>query len=415
MDDRLSPGNGDEQNRRTGWNELFKRLYRPGPLLVFFAVAFGLMLWLAWSLLQPPSAPSIDPPAPELVQPAPPPSPASIPYEEPTATTRLEDEVFRVDLVLAGILRQQGDGVSFVLENVEVRSQGNSTYHFQEMRVPAELEELVRQRLAALEPEVTLAEERVGRVVVSVGPVATHRLLFERSSAVPPPRPPAGPDGPRMAIVIDDLGEDLGFARGLAALPVPVAFSVWPMSSHAAESARIGTEAGQDVLVHLPMEPKGYPDVRPGPGALLVGMTADEIRETTARNLSLLPGAIGVNNHMGSRFTENAPAMHVALAEMKRRGLFFLDSLTSGRSAGSATAHELGLRHYVRDVFIDNVAEVPAILVQLRKAEALARSSGTAIAIGHPHSATLQALRQWSAALDGRVRVVRLSELPARQ
>ena len=164
----------------------------------------------------------------------------------------------------------------------------------------------------------------------------------------------------------------------------------------------------------MPMQPKGYPKVDPGSHPLLVTMTADQVQETVRRAIERVPGAIGLNNHMGSQFTENIRGMHAALSAIKAKGLFFLDSRTTAETVGEGEAQRVGLRFYKRDVFLDNEQNVTAVLLQLRKAEALARSRGHAIAIGHPHQETLAAIKKWLKEKDDSVSVVPLSALPAR-
>ncbi|NCA83110.1 MAG: divergent polysaccharide deacetylase family protein, partial [Opitutae bacterium] len=190
----------------------------------------------------------------------------------------------------------------------------------------------------------------------------------------PAPQPPAAKA--RIALVIDDMGEDVGFAKGLAALDVPVAFSIWPDSGNRDAVLKIARSHQREILIHLPMQPKGYPQVDPGRHALLIKMTAEQIQAATQRAIGLVHGAIGVNNHMGSAFTENGPAMRAALETMKQKGLFFLDSRTTAQTVGVQEAKKLGLRHYQRDVFLDNEQDVAAILKQLRQAEAVARKKG---------------------------------------
>lgn len=150
------------------------------------------------------------------------------------------------------------------------------------------------------------------------------------------------------------------------------------------------------MIVHFPMEPMGYPKVKPGDDALFVDMNAADIKNQIAKNLKIISEAIGVNNHMGSRFTANRPAMKVALEEFKKNGLFFLDSLTSTKSVGRSVAKSVGIPFYERDIFLDNVKDVTAITHQLKKSERVAMKKGYAIAIGHPYKETLMALRQWS-------------------
>jgi hypothetical protein len=213
-----------------------------------------------------------------------------------------------------------------------------------------------------------------------------------KTEPTPLPITPLPGETARLAIVIDDLGESLSLAKALANLPYPVAFAVWPQASHTHATARLALEHGLDLLLHHPMDPKGYPEVDPGPGAIFHTMTPDEVRATLVRNLDSIPGVQGVNNHMGSRFTEDAAGMKSVATELAARKLYFLDSYTSAESVAYHVARQAKVPSLRRDVFIDNVAERDAVLAMLAKAEAVARRKGQAVAIGHPHPGTIEAL-----------------------
>jgi hypothetical protein len=159
------------------------------------------------------------------------------------------------------------------------------------------------------------------------------------------------------------------------------------------------------------MEPLDYPKIDPGPGALLVGMDQAKVQGIIAANLEQVPQAVGMNNHMGSRFTSSRQGMLTALAEIQGRQLFFLDSLTSPDSVARQAAHQTQTPYLRRNIFLDNTREPQAISYQLQKAEQLALSQGQAIAIGHPYEATLQALAEWQHHRDTRVELATLSEL----
>jgi polysaccharide deacetylase 2 family uncharacterized protein YibQ len=214
-----------------------------------------------------------------------------------------------------------------------------------------------------------------------------------------------------VAIVIDDLGYSLPAAQRLAALGLPLGFSILPRSPHAQEIARLAKAQGLEILVHLPMEPRSYPHLTPGPGALLVAMGENELRRQTKANLDQLPGAVGVNNHMGSRFTESAQALQPVLEVIGQAGLFFLDSATSPRSQAQDLARRMGLAQGQRDIFLDHEPSLPAVERQLERLLALARGQGQAIAIGHPHPTTIQVLEQASARLRAEVELVPVSRL----
>lgn len=218
----------------------------------------------------------------------------------------------------------------------------------------------------------------------------------------PAPVPVAGPrsdivlpDGPRIAIVIDDVGLDVAAARRTIALEAGVSIAVLPYAEAAGTVSAEAAAAGHDVLLHMPMEPVGLAD--PGPNALRVGLSDADLRARMRWAMAQVPGAVGLNNHMGSRFTADPRAMRVALGALAENDPLFLDSLTTGESRGRAVADGLGLRTLQRDIFLDHVLTPAEIAARLAETEALARSRGWAVAIGHPHPETLDALEAWIA------------------
>jgi polysaccharide deacetylase 2 family uncharacterized protein YibQ len=203
---------------------------------------------------------------------------------------------------------------------------------------------------------------------------------------------PAGQ--PVIAIVIDDMGVDRARSLRMVDLPGPLTLSVMTYAEGAGDLAGRARRAGHEVMAHLPMEPLD-PKENPGRGALRVTMDNAAIRATLAADLDPWSGYVGINNHMGSKFTGDRARMNVVMAELKTRGLLWLDSKTVPGSAGTVAAQAAGVPYVERDVFIDNEQTIAAVLAQLAEAEKIARARGTAIAIGHPHDATLQALSQW--------------------
>ena len=217
---------------------------------------------------------------------------------------------------------------------------------------------------------------------------------------------------PRLAIVIDDMGPDIDKLRQLLDVGGPVTVAVMPHQRFSRETANEAYMGGLDVLMHLPMEPQDLKAHDPGKGALLVAMTPPEVRTQIEDGLATIPHAIGINNHMGSRFTENEPLMGEVLDVLRDKDLFFLDSRTSSRSVAIKLATRMGVPNAGRNVFLDNTREVGYIKKQIFEAVRLAKKNGTAIAIGHPYPETIQALRETLPELAASgVRVVRLSEV----
>jgi polysaccharide deacetylase 2 family uncharacterized protein YibQ len=142
------------------------------------------------------------------------------------------------------------------------------------------------------------------------------------------------------------------------------------------------------------MEPRGYPLKNPGKGALFVSMGERELLCQLRKDLEAVPFIKGVNNHMGSRFMEHGEKVRLVLQELKKRGLFFLDSRTTSKSQGYQIARELALKTDKRDLFLDNETDVKDIQAQLEKLIRIARDNGTAIAICHPYPTTISALKE---------------------
>ena len=140
-------------------------------------------------------------------------------------------------------------------------------------------------------------------------------------------------------------------------------------------------------------------------------MTAAQLEQALVDNLARLPDVDGANNHMGSKLTKDKKAMRIVLAHLHGSGKFFLDSLTTPRSCVKDVSKTLGMRYYRRHIFLDNTATEHAILLQLKKAESLARRTGVAVAIGHPYPATLSALESWAKTRDMRIVVCRIQDI----
>jgi uncharacterized protein len=213
-------------------------------------------------------------------------------------------------------------------------------------------------------------------------------------AAKPPAIPASRPKGPgQVAIIIDDMGTNMQELQTLLSIKLPLTFSVIPSLAHAKGVAEAAHGAGAQVMIHMPMEPEGYPQQRMEKIGLLLAMDGPEIVERVNGYFRSVPFAVGANNHMGSRFTQDAEKMELVLKVLKGRGMFFVDSRTSPASVGYETARALGLKCATRQVFLDNVQDEAAIGKQLAQVAAIARKKGAAIAICHPHPSTIRALK----------------------
>lgn len=187
----------------------------------------------------------------------------------------------------------------------------------------------------------------------------------------------------RLALIIDDFGNDMGGTDEILALPVKLTVAVMPFLPTSREDARRAHERGHDVLLHLPMEPKqGRPEWL-GPGAIRSGMTDEEIRKRVEAALEQVPYAVGINNHMGSKITGDERVMSVILEVCRDRGLFFVDSKTNYHSVVPHLSREKGLPQLANDIFLDDLHSEKHMSGQLRKVQQWLENRESCIMIGH--------------------------------
>lgn len=199
----------------------------------------------------------------------------------------------------------------------------------------------------------------------------------------------------RVAILIDDIGQDMNALYELLEINAPLSFAVLPHQPYSGEAAEMLHLKQRDILLHLPMEPQSYPKDRPGNGALFLSMSDKEIRKQFQKNLETVPYAKGVNNHMGSRFTEDADKMLVVMNALKEKGLFFVDSRTTKDSKAREAAKKIGVPFLARKIFIDNDQNYQASLENLtrRLQDPGMQGNGPLLFIGHPYPSTISAIR----------------------
>lgn len=213
---------------------------------------------------------------------------------------------------------------------------------------------------------------------------------------------------PKIAIVIDDLGGSKNAAVEILKIKAPLTLSILPRQPYSEWIAEEGHKLGHDIIAHIPMEAeKSY---KLGEGGLYIWMTDEELAETLNKNLHSIPHAIGVSNHMGSAFTQDVRAMTVLVSELKKRNLFFLDSLTSSKSVGFHLAKMKGLKAVNRDIFLDDVNSPVEIEKQWKKLVNIAEKNSHAVLLAHPRRNTIEFLQETLKNNKG-VAVVPLSEL----
>jgi polysaccharide deacetylase 2 family uncharacterized protein YibQ len=264
------------------------------------------------------------------------------------------------------------------------------------------IRDVERQR-AAFPPSSAPSKDRAPEKTPGGGEPSGRPPREPRHSVESPGAPPSGtealpalqaapPDGARIAVVIDDLGRSLTDLTTLGRLGVPLTYAVLPFESRTPEVVRELRRQKREILLHLPME--GSNGANPGPGALTLAMGKREIVRRTRQALAAVPGAVGVNNHMGSVFSADARSLRPVLEVVAERGLFFLDSRTTAETVGFRLAVSLGVPAAERQVFLDRDPDPEAIRGEFRRLLAVARERGSAIAIGHPHRATLDVLAE---------------------
>jgi polysaccharide deacetylase 2 family uncharacterized protein YibQ len=219
-------------------------------------------------------------------------------------------------------------------------------------------------------------------------------------------------DGPVMAIVIDDMGTNIEIARAFMELELPITPAILPHLRYSTAISQLASRLNRRHLLHMPMEPIRYPVNDPGEGALMAATSPVEVPDLIAAALAEVPGAEGINNHMGSRATQAGPLMDSVMVELRARGLSFLDSRTSPESVAATSAKRAGVPWLKRDIFIDNIRTDEALDERMKASVALAKGRGVAVLIGHHYPVTLEALKRWQPLLakEG-ITVVPLFEL----
>ena len=257
-----------------------------------------------------------------------------------------------------------------------------------------------------------------GEPAAPTGPVP---MIPEPLSARPPTAATLPPERPQpevpglVSIIIDDAGYDLRELQVFLDLPLPLTIAVLPGLPHSAEAARRVSAAGKDLILHAPMEPDGAQN--PGPDVILTGMSPERIRELLDEDFASVPGAIGMNNHMGSKATADEAVMRVVLGYLKERGKLFVDSRTTPDTAAPRVASSLDMPMLQRNIFLDDDTREEQIADWFGRAVEEARTRGTAIAIGHVQNrgvADILRAAEQTLASQG-VHLARLGEVLARQ
>ena len=215
---------------------------------------------------------------------------------------------------------------------------------------------------------------------------------------------------PRVALVIDDWGYNLNNINQLRSMDIPITLAILPNLKYSTEITKEARFKNRQVVLHMPMEPKGS-FVRLEKHTITTDMGQEQIAAIFHKALDSVPGARGVSNHMGSRFTTDSKAMNIFLKLLKKKGLFFFDSLSTDESVCEAFTANLKVKFIKRDVYLDNFNKINYIKGQFYQLVEIAKRRGYAVGTGHDRAKTLMAIKELIPELRDKVRFIFVSEL----
>lgn len=329
----------------------------------------------------------------------------SIQYTLAKQPTSFATTLDAVDIFLATYTTQHAiseDSVLFI--SAERRKKEHISYLWQELAIRfSSIEEfyLFTTALDSLSPHITI--KRYNHLcTLYIDNIPTHSI---HAQIIEPMQ-----DAIYLTIIIDDVGENYSLLKEFIAVQIPLTFAVWPFASRTKASIQLLQSHKASTIIHLPMEPMGYPNVSPGKGVLTTTMSAQEIEERTYNALQAVPNAIGINNHMGSFFTTQYTQVNHFIRAIKRMrpDFYIVDSLTHPKSLLYSTAQRSKLTAFSRSIFIDNIRTTQDTLQALYKAQHIAKKYGKAIAIGHLAPTTLTALKEFLKKKDNHVHIITL-------
>ena len=339
--------------------------------------------------------------------------------EKPLSREDFSKKVFLVDQIIQGQLYEMGiQKKNILLHQSSSRKAGGLSWKQSSLKVQvfpprsfSSIEGDFRHSLSPLGKPVSIRSSRTTeslQLEIKVLNRVTHQLTFI-------PSPPSSPEAavrPKIALVIDDLGDKDNISQELLHWDLPITFAILPFTPYSKTLAGEAHRQGKEVILHLPMEPYGYPETKPGEGVLLEEMEEEKLLRQLSRDLEAVPDIKGVSNHMGSRLMEDPGKVRIIMKELKRRGLFFLDSRTTSQTTGLQIAESIGVRATERSLFLDHSQDPEEIKRQLEKLAQLSLETGKAIGIGHPHPSTLKSLKEMIPRMKGKgIEIVPLSSL----
>ena len=320
--------------------------------------------------------------------------------EKPLSSEAFSKRVFLAEQIIQSQLYEFGiPKKGLLLHQSSLKKEGGLAWEqsLLKIQVPRSLpfpliEENFRRSFSNLGKDFSLHSSQVSdslQMEVKVTDRMTHQLTFLYSE----PSLQAGLR-PKIAIVIDDLGGENHISQELLHWNLPLTFSILPFTPYSKTLASEAHQKGREVILHLPMEPRGYPEIKPGEGVLLEEMDEEKLLRQLSKDIEAVPYIKGVSNHMGSRLMEDPEKVKIILSELRRRGLFFLDSRTTPQTVGLQTAESIGLKAMERTLFLDHSSNEADVKHQLERLIEISLSTGKAIGIGHPHPSTIKSLKE---------------------
>ncbi len=314
-------------------------------------------------------------------------------------TALIESHIDSNEFAVTNIYHKVKRGRSFFEQHIEIRSEKPKIATFLKIL-------LEKNKKLFLEKNI---EIKIGlqQISVYIDNILTHLIwIYPKNKISEKTR------HGNLILIIDDMGRDYVAAQELIKLfGSKINLAILPYSPYAKKIQKLCLEHNVSMLLHMPMEPKSYPEYNPGPGALFTSMSDQQIRKLTNKAINSLKNIVAVNNHMGSKFTENLHVMTIFLKELKKKNLFFIDSRTTPNSVSKVLGKEMGIVVLQRDIFLDNSKNIKDIVLQLRKAEGYSVKKDYVIAIGHPYPETIEALKIWLKTKNPNVDLLSISKL----
>ena len=321
--------------------------------------------------------------------------------ERPLSQENFSKKVFLIDQIIQSQLYEIGiPKKNILLHQSSLKKEGGLAWEQSSLRVQVPssfplplIEGNFKRSLSTLGRSVSVQSSQVSGSLlleIKISKRVTHQLTF--ISSIPSTLKTAL--RPKMAIVIDDLGGENKISQELLRWDLPITFSILPFAPYSKTLAEEAYRKGKEVILHLPMEPHGYPQIKPGKGVLLEEMDEARFLRQLSEDIEAVPHIKGVSNHMGSRLMEDPEKMRIVFSELKRRGLFFLDSRTTPQTIGLEVARSVGLKAMERNLFIDHSSDEEDIKQKLERLIQFSLSTGKAIGIGHPHPTTLKSIKE---------------------